>query len=177
MDSHIDPMAIRILDSMIRVFIRLRIDLSVKSCFLQSALNVVEVIDFEAEMVDALLLIITLSFDERDVDVAIGHIDRAAKPAFGLQTKNFLIELDHFLAILRHHRHVPDFRSHKLPPFPSVASRFRARTGSLRFATGSDPCHLPLCHQKQDQCAVGCWARWMSPMGSSSTREYWTYRG
>src|SRR4029453_11838018 len=129
MDRHIDPMAIRILDSMIRVFIRLRIDLSIKSCFLQSALNVVEIIDFEAEMVDALLLIITLNFDERDVDVAIGHINRAAESPLGLQTENFLIELDHLLAILRHHRHVPDFRSHKLPPFPSVASRFKWRTG------------------------------------------------
>src|SRR4029453_7054462 len=105
MDRHIDPMAIRILDSMIRVFIRLRIDLSIKSCFLQSALNVVEIIDFEAEMVDALLLIITLNFDERDVDVAIGHINRPAKTAFGLQTKNFLIELDHFLSFLLHTPH------------------------------------------------------------------------
>ncbi len=43
MDRHIDPMAIGILDSMVRVFIRLRIDLGVKSCFLQSSLDVVEV--------------------------------------------------------------------------------------------------------------------------------------
>src|SRR5262245_24111299 len=117
MHRHIDPMAIRILDSMIRVFIRLRIDLGVKSSFLQAALNVVEVIDFETEMVDALLLILSLDLDEGYVDIAVGHINRAAESPLGLQTENLLIELDHFLAILRHHRHVPDFRSHKLPPF------------------------------------------------------------
>src|SRR5262245_41393302 len=123
MDRHIDPMAIRILDSMIRVLIRLRIDLAVKSGFLQPALNVVKVIDFEAKMVDALLLVLSLDFDEGDVDVAIGHINRAAESPLGLQAENLLIELDHFLAILRHHRHMSDFRSHKLPPFQSDLKR------------------------------------------------------
>src|SRR5437879_5382809 len=90
MDRHIDPMAIGILDSMVRVFIRLRVDFGVKSCFLQSALDVVEVVDLEAEMVDALFLVVAFSFDERDVDVAVRHINRPAESALGLQAENFL---------------------------------------------------------------------------------------
>jgi hypothetical protein len=62
-------------------------------------------------MVDPLFLIVPFNLDQRDVNVAIGHIDRAAESALRLQTKYFLIELHHFFAILGHHGHVSDFWS------------------------------------------------------------------
>src|SRR6266542_3182758 len=71
-----------------------------------------EVVDLEAEMIDALSLIVALDFDERDVDVAVGHIDRPAESMLRLQAEHFLIELHHFIAILRHHRDMPNFWSH-----------------------------------------------------------------
>src|SRR6185436_15971174 len=104
-DGHIDPIAVWVLDAMIGVLVRLGVDLRVHPGFAQPPLDVVKVVDFEAEMIDALFLIVALHLDQRDVDVAVGHIDRAAEAALGLQTKYFLIEFHHFFAILRHHCH------------------------------------------------------------------------
>ena len=61
-----------------------------------------------------LFLIFPFDFDQGDVDIAIRHVNRAAESSLRLQAKNFLIELDHFLAIFRHNRYVRYFRSHCL---------------------------------------------------------------
>ena len=53
----------------------------------KSALDVVEIVDLEAEMIDAFLLVVAFDFDERDVDVAVRHINRAAESALGFQAE------------------------------------------------------------------------------------------
>src|SRR5688572_21156653 len=112
MSRHIHPMAVGILDAMIGILIRFGIDLGVKPCLLQSPLDVVEIVDLEAEMIDALFLVVAFGFDERYIHVAIGHINSPAEAALGLQSEYLLIELHHFFAILCHHRNMSNFRAH-----------------------------------------------------------------
>src|ERR1051325_11523062 len=111
-DSHIDPVAVRILNPVVRILIRFRIDLGGKAILLEPSLDIVQIINLESNMVDAFFLVIPFDFDQRDVDVAIGHIDCAAESALRLEPENFLVKLDHLLTIFGHHRNVSDFRSH-----------------------------------------------------------------
>jgi len=111
-------LAIGILDSMVRVFIRLRIDLGVKSCFLQSSLDVVEIVDLEAEMVDAGKVrsvrthvgrLLALGIEDRQVDVAVGQEHGAvrAAPQF-FEPEGRFVELGDPRRVLRGQRDMPD---------------------------------------------------------------------
>src|SRR5258706_15020140 len=104
MHRHIDPVAIGILDSMIGILIGFGVDLGVKTRVFQALLDVVEIIDFEAKVADAFLLIFALDFNQCDVDIAIRHVNRPTESALGLEAENFLVELHHLVAIFGHHR-------------------------------------------------------------------------
>ena len=92
-------------------------------------------------MINALFLIVALDFDERDVDVAVGHIDRPAKSTLRLQAEHFLIELQHFIAILRHHRDMPNFRSHFFSLLLLLTARYNFAYSVWLTAYGS--IHMP----------------------------------
>src|SRR5581483_2131746 len=110
-DRHIDPVTVGILDAVVGILVGFGIDLGVESRFFEPASDFVEIIDLETEMIDALLLVFALDLDQRDVDVAVGHVDRAAESALGLQAENLLIKLHHLLPVFRHHRDVSYFGS------------------------------------------------------------------
>src|SRR6185312_4277619 len=103
---HINPVSVWILDSMVGILVGLGVDLGGKSGVVQPALDLIEVVDLKSKVVDALLLVFSLNFNERDVDVAVRHVYGAAKSALGFQSKNLLIKLDHFFPVFGHHRYV-----------------------------------------------------------------------
>src|SRR6266436_9870943 len=92
MNSEVDPSTVRILDTVIGIFIGFRVDLFWKAGFLQSPLDVFQIVDLETVVVDPFLLIVTLNFNESDVDVTVRHIDGASKSPFRLQAENFRSE-------------------------------------------------------------------------------------
>src|SRR5688572_16213636 len=75
MHRHIDPMAVGILDAMIGILVRFGIDLGVKPGFLQSSFDVVEIVDFETEMIDSLFLLVAFDLDESDIHIAVCHVN------------------------------------------------------------------------------------------------------
>ena len=65
------PNGHRVLHSVVGVLIGLGVDVHGETLGFEFAFNVLQVVDLEAEMIDAFPLIFPLDLDERDVDIAI----------------------------------------------------------------------------------------------------------
>ena len=65
MNRHVDPMSVGILDSVVGILVGFRIDLGIKTRFLQSALDLLKIIDFKAKVVDAFLLVFAFDLSAR----------------------------------------------------------------------------------------------------------------
>src|SRR5215204_1141958 len=78
-DRHVDPIAVGILDPMVGVFICLHVNFRGKTGILEPAFDLIKIVDLKTKMIEALLLILTFGFYERDIDTAVGHVDRASE--------------------------------------------------------------------------------------------------
>src|ERR1043165_3651510 len=160
----IDPAAVGVLHAVVRVLVRLGVDHDRKAGILQTLLERFDVVGLEADVIDAFGLVVALDLDQGYVDVAVGHVDRAAAPALRLEAENLLVKFHHLGTVSRHHRDVPDFGPHDRLLYISNPYSFAAFSHSIwRFSSSGT---LPSAGVRRSG------ASGRSRAETASTREY-----